>query len=51
MLALSDLSSPAAKEELRHAAKALEKALRAQGQPDAFDRRRKALAQRVLERM
>ena len=48
VLALSDLNHTAAIAELRHAARALERGIRA---GDAVARRRQALARRVLERI
>jgi len=50
VLALSDLESPAAREELRHAATALERALAARPRTDPASRRRRLLARRALER-
>jgi hypothetical protein len=51
VLALSDLQTPAAREELRHAAPALERALAGRGRADAVAQRRRVLAHRTLERV
>ena len=51
VLALSDMEHDAALAELRYAAPALQRALRAKPKPDPVTRRRALLAERVLERV
>lgn len=50
LLALSEIDLPAATEEMRHVAPALERSLRQSAREDAFARRRQVLAERVLQR-
>jgi len=51
VLSLSDLEEPSALAELRHAARALERALAVRGRTDAYGDRRRLLAKHVLERV
>ena len=50
MLALAEMDLPAALEEMRYAAPALERSLKRSGADDKFTERRALLAERVLAR-
>ncbi|HUW84616.1 MAG TPA: hypothetical protein VMZ31_17685 [Phycisphaerae bacterium] len=51
VLALSDMDRPSALAELRHAAPALQRAMKARPKPDAATQRRLSLARHVLNRV